>query len=154
MIAVEYSECLWPWHHEQLILTVEKCAKNAWSYCWRRTLETLQSQLPSLYHGRICVCSVTQLCPTLCDSMDCSPPELRPKCQRSYWNWNIGHFLTLSLVLFSSYYAIWNILFHGCFRNFTDILNEGRNQHWCVIFLFSWYINFMVLMFSQSFILH
>ena len=23
----------------------------------------------------MCVCSVTQLCPTLCDPMDCSPPN-------------------------------------------------------------------------------
>ena len=26
-----------------------------------------------LYEVNMCVCSVTQLCPALCDSMDCSP---------------------------------------------------------------------------------
>ena len=37
------------------------------------SIEYMGNSMKTLYHG-LCVCLVAQLCLTLCDSMDCSPP--------------------------------------------------------------------------------
>ena len=39
------------------------------------SIEYMGNSMKTLYHG-LCVCLVAQLCLTLCDSMDCSPPGL------------------------------------------------------------------------------
>ena len=51
----DYSDC---------IINCHKLETTQMSHSWETDKQSLC----------VCVCSVTQLCPTLCDPMDCSPP--------------------------------------------------------------------------------
>ena len=47
---------IWPWH--SLFMALSKASRRC----------------TSMFLPKVCCCSVTQLCPTLCDPMDCSMP--------------------------------------------------------------------------------
>ena len=61
-------------YHETNVFT-DYCIVSNLGRCYRKLQGHCREPLPSavtLYVG-VCVCSVTQSCPTLCDSVDCSP---------------------------------------------------------------------------------
>ena len=54
----------------------EFCSKLG-NRCWTVFVEALLESYicVSIYYASVCVCLVTQLCLTLCDPMNCSPPD-------------------------------------------------------------------------------
>ena len=63
-------------------------------------------QKPVLIATLDCCCSVAQLCPTLCDPMDCSTPGL-PVLNIA---WNLPKFMSFALVMPSSHLVLWRPL--------------------------------------------
>ena len=61
---------------------VECSLSSLTSFTWCNTIEILSCYI-------LCVCSVIQLCPAICDPMDCSPQApLSMGCsQEEHWSW-------------------------------------------------------------------
>lgn len=70
--------------------------------------------------------------------------ELRPKGQKSCWNWNLGHFLFLSPVLFSPHYADFMAVSEMALKFYMKA--EISNDMWSSYFPNQF--NFIILMFS------
>ena len=91
------------------MLRVDLCAqryqgKKAWRGMWHsqqeeppqqttviffKDVNSEKWQICFLYHDSMCVCSVTQLCPTLYNPIDCGPPgsSVHGISQARIWEW-------------------------------------------------------------------
>ena len=70
----------------------------------------------------LCCCSVAQLCPPLCDPMDCSIPGLLSLTI----SWRLPKFMSIALVMPSSHLILWCPLFllPSVFPSIRDFSNE------------------------------